>query len=123
MNKLYIEINGITKSLSELSIDNGLAYKTILNRYHKGDRGDDLIRPIGQLTSTTSKENNHKHEKTYNIISVSENEVKSKPTEQAIKETMRILKDFRISCVKIPDFDSLYQLLNWRKSKIQSVLN
>jgi len=42
----YVEINGEVKILADWAYENGLGRTTICDRYKRGDRGKDLIRPI-----------------------------------------------------------------------------
>lgn len=42
-----VDINGQTKTISELSAITGIEYQTLYRRYKRGDRGNHLIRGIG----------------------------------------------------------------------------
>nr|DAU50213.1 MAG TPA: hypothetical protein [Caudoviricetes sp.] len=48
-------------------------------------------------------------------IKASESKYYRKPTKTLLRETQRLLKDFRIS-VSIPKFETAGELLRWRKS-------
>lgn len=48
-------------------------------------------------------------------IRASEGKYYRKPTKALLRETQRLLKDFRIS-VSIPRFETAGELLRWRKS-------
>jgi hypothetical protein len=50
-------------------------------------------------------------------VTVSEYEVQQKPTTNDIRETKALLRDFCIT-VTIPQFDSLSQLLAWRRNMV-----
>lgn len=45
-NNIVVTIYNTTKTLAEWSEDTGLNYGTLKSRYHKGDRGQRLIRPV-----------------------------------------------------------------------------
>lgn len=45
-NNVYVEINGVTKSLAEWSDFSGISKSTIKQRYHKGMVGEELIKPV-----------------------------------------------------------------------------
>lgn len=44
-DSVYIEINGITKHLLEWAEEYGIKKQTIVTRYYKGVRGEELIKP------------------------------------------------------------------------------
>lgn len=46
-NNINIEYDGKTVGIGELSEISGLKYETLRQRYHQGDRGEYLVRPIG----------------------------------------------------------------------------
>lgn len=48
-------------------------------------------------------------------IKASESKYYRKPTKALLRETQRLLKDFRIS-ISIPKFETAGELLRWRKS-------
>lgn len=57
---IVIEHQGEPLSLRELSSISGIAYSTLQNRYRRGDRGDELLRPVDskysrQVVSNLSK--------------------------------------------------------------------
>lgn len=54
-----------------------------------------------------------------------ENQVKKKPTENDIKETIRLFKDFgfKIDKSEIPDCRSVCELSKWRIKKINEFLD
>jgi hypothetical protein len=55
---IYIEINGITKHISEWVKETGLNYNTIITRMSKGETGERLIRPLDHPSYKTKKEVN-----------------------------------------------------------------
>jgi hypothetical protein len=44
---VLVEHDGKRKTLRQISEDTGMPYKTLKARYDHGDRGSDLVRPIG----------------------------------------------------------------------------
>lgn len=50
-------------------------------------------------------------------IKASESKYYRKPTKALLRETQRLLKDFRIS-ISIPKFETAGELLRWRRSVI-----
>ncbi|MDD6490282.1 MAG: hypothetical protein PUG48_10850 [Clostridia bacterium] len=50
--KLFVEINGETKSITEWAIISGVNAKTIHSRYDNGVRGEDLIRKVDNRGSS-----------------------------------------------------------------------
>jgi len=52
---IHVTINNETKVLVEWAEQFGLSYSSVHDRYHRGDRGEDLIRPKGTLIRPKGK--------------------------------------------------------------------
>ena len=52
---IFVEIDGVTKTIAGWSEQTGIKHKTLSIRYHKGDRGQRLIRPLEERYSLNAR--------------------------------------------------------------------
>lgn len=57
-NTIFVEINGVVKSLSEWADETGINHTSLFYRYNKGDRDEYLIRPVKNIGQKKSNIDN-----------------------------------------------------------------
>ena len=56
-------------------------------------------------------------------IRQSEDERKRKPTRNELRDTIKYLKDFNLHKLLIPDFNTVSEMLRWRKDMVCKLLD